>query len=174
MFDMLIMGSFSGSDFDFGSYSAVLKVIYALVRVLVSVVLLNLLIALMNNSFSAISERSGLEISMLRASIIVEQELLMSERRSETRDSFGNISTSWCDTVNVAVKQKSEAVLDKMASIESASKTNTRDSTDKQQTDIKRVEDQLKAISDKQQTDINSLSNQLEAIERLLMRVTAN
>jgi hypothetical protein len=167
MFDMLIMGTFSSSDFDFGPYTALLKVMYALARVLVSVVLLNLLIALMNNSFSAISERSDLEICMLRANMIMEQEQLMSAK--EKRDPrlfprYIHVLVKHGENVAVKAKTNDDAVMAKIHELSNR---------------FLQLELQIKAdmrvVMDRQQAEINEkVVKRLQHIEQLLTNTMAN
>jgi hypothetical protein len=88
MFNMLLLGNFDTSDYALGPYSILLKLLFVGSMLLVAIVLLNLLIAIMGNSYSRIKERQATELTALRTAILMELELDMSDADLQRKDWF--------------------------------------------------------------------------------------
>eukprot|EP00055_Hartaetosiga_balthica_P010180 m.42663 g.42663 ORF g.42663 m.42663 type:complete len:1323 (-) comp7069_c0_seq2:2542-6510(-) len=73
-------------QFDAGAFTVLLKLIFVVTMVLVPIVLLNLLIALMSDSYERIQDRATIEFYRLRAQIVHEQELFFSKNERLRRD----------------------------------------------------------------------------------------
>lgn len=76
---MLILGDYYVADFTTTPFYVAVRLIFATAMVFVSIVLLNLLIAIMGNSFERILESSEVEAALLRAKIILEMEIFIDE-----------------------------------------------------------------------------------------------
>eukprot|EP00050_Salpingoeca_kvevrii_P022764 m.131736 g.131736 ORF g.131736 m.131736 type:complete len:284 (-) comp9818_c0_seq6:189-1040(-) len=74
MFNMLLLGAFDTSTFVFGDYEELAQVLFVGGMVFTLIILLNLLIALMSDSYERIQDRAEIEFLMLRSRILVEQE----------------------------------------------------------------------------------------------------
>jgi hypothetical protein len=66
--------------FDQGPQHIALQIMFIISIVFVFIVLLNLLIAMMTNSYQDVASRTKMELTLLRAEIILEQELFMHEK----------------------------------------------------------------------------------------------
>jgi hypothetical protein len=77
-FSSFILSSFNTKDFAVGPFAIFLQMLFVITAVFVPVVLLNLLIALMNDSYEMVQDRSLMELNRLKAKIISEQELFLS------------------------------------------------------------------------------------------------
>lgn len=86
-FNMLLLGDFESDLFD-GEYVVLVRLLFVFTMVLVSIVLLNLLIAIMGDSYTRISEKADLEFQALRASILLEQELFMTRKERANPRNF--------------------------------------------------------------------------------------
>ncbi|EGD77421.1 hypothetical protein PTSG_08519 [Salpingoeca rosetta] len=73
MFNLLLLADFDLDTFD-GDYVVLLRILFVISMVLVPVVLLNLLIALMSDSYERIQDRADIEFQLLRARILREQD----------------------------------------------------------------------------------------------------
>eukprot|EP00668_Euglena_longa_P035059 GGOE01045031.1.p1 GENE.GGOE01045031.1~~GGOE01045031.1.p1 ORF type:complete len:444 (-),score=165.93 GGOE01045031.1:295-1626(-) len=87
-FNMVILGSFDTASFVAGPYSGLLQALFVVTMLLVTIVLLNLLIALMGDSYQRIQDRSGVELSLLRARIILEVEEFLSAKERANKEWF--------------------------------------------------------------------------------------
>jgi len=76
MYQSLLLGSFEYDDFNFLDYPMIAKFLFVLLTLFILVVLLNLLIALMSDSFERIKEREDQEYCYQRAKMIVDIEVL--------------------------------------------------------------------------------------------------
>eukprot|EP00039_Didymoeca_costata_P007489 m.100458 g.100458 ORF g.100458 m.100458 type:complete len:470 (-) comp13709_c0_seq2:78-1487(-) len=77
MYVYFVLGDYNDEDFDsITPFSGVVlgKVVFAIISIFVTIVLLNLLIAIMNDSYGIIKAKDGVEWRMQRAQIIVQQE----------------------------------------------------------------------------------------------------
>ncbi|EGD76101.1 serine/Threonine protein kinase [Salpingoeca rosetta] len=77
MFNMLLLAEFELDTFG-GTYAVLLRILFVISMVLVPVVLLNLLIALMSDSYERIQDRADIEFQLLRARYLRERELFLS------------------------------------------------------------------------------------------------
>ena len=75
MFRLLMLADLELLNFDAGRYTIPLKLVWVLTMILVPIVLLNLLIALMSDSYELIQDKAVVEFQRLRAQIIREQEI---------------------------------------------------------------------------------------------------
>ncbi|EGD75564.1 WD-40 repeat protein [Salpingoeca rosetta] len=82
MFNMLLLVDFDIATLG-GEYVVLVRIIFLLSMILVPVVLLNLLIALMSDSYERIQDRADIEFQLLRARILREQEAFMSEAKKK-------------------------------------------------------------------------------------------
>ena len=76
-FNMLLLADFDLGTFD-GEYTVLLRIMFVLSMIMTPIVLLNLLIALMSDSYERIQDRADTEFQLLRARLIREQEAFMS------------------------------------------------------------------------------------------------
>jgi hypothetical protein len=88
MFNMLILSAFERESIVRGPYQVLLHLIFVITMILVPIVLLNLLIALMSDSYEHIQDRSVQELLYLKATIILEQEQFMKEKELTRKDWF--------------------------------------------------------------------------------------
>jgi hypothetical protein len=112
MFKMLLLGDFDTDLFLLGEYVALLQVLFVFSMMLTLIILLNLLIALMSDSYSriqvtllhcpfsscssltprhdvAVQEQAEIEFLMLRARIVVSMEKLKSEKELRSANAAG-------------------------------------------------------------------------------------
>ena len=75
---IIINSDYSSADFVVGPYSILIQILFVISMVFVPIVLLNLLIALISDSFERIQDRAQMELTFLRAKIVVELELFLS------------------------------------------------------------------------------------------------
>ncbi|EGD80207.1 hypothetical protein PTSG_10886 [Salpingoeca rosetta] len=87
MFNMLLLADFDLATFD-GDYVVLLRILFVISMVLVPVVLLNLLIALMSDSYERIQDRADIEFQLLRARILHEQEKFMTKKEKRNPKLF--------------------------------------------------------------------------------------
>eukprot|EP00298_Acanthocystis_sp_HF-20_P006887 c16621_g1_i3.p1 GENE.c16621_g1_i3~~c16621_g1_i3.p1 ORF type:complete len:296 (+),score=86.73 c16621_g1_i3:23-889(+) len=100
VFNMLLFNVYDFNDFVVENKKAnnngenndseviIAKVIFSVSMILVSIVLLNLLIALMSDSYERIQDQSALEIQKLRAKILLEIEMFMTEEELNNQENF--------------------------------------------------------------------------------------
>eukprot|EP00049_Salpingoeca_infusionum_P015675 m.306947 g.306947 ORF g.306947 m.306947 type:complete len:1444 (-) comp15929_c0_seq1:219-4550(-) len=82
MFDMLVL---SNGDLDAftGPYKPLARLLFVLSMVVVPVVLLNLLIALMSDSYERIQDRADIEFQHLRARMVYKEERFMTNQQKQ-------------------------------------------------------------------------------------------
>lgn len=88
MFRLLLLVDFDVGTLAVGDYRLAIIVMFTLAMVLVPIVLLNLLIALMSDSYERIQDRARIEFQLLRARILLEMELFMSEEEKRREEWF--------------------------------------------------------------------------------------
>eukprot|EP00516_Mucochytrium_quahogii_P005543 CAMPEP_0203754062 /NCGR_PEP_ID=MMETSP0098-20131031/7719_1 /ASSEMBLY_ACC=CAM_ASM_000208 /TAXON_ID=96639 /ORGANISM=" , Strain NY0313808BC1" /LENGTH=1227 /DNA_ID=CAMNT_0050644915 /DNA_START=80 /DNA_END=3760 /DNA_ORIENTATION=+ len=77
MFNMLLLGDFDTGEFSDNSLKWLLRLLFVLSMIFIPIVLLNTLIALMSDSYERIKDEASSQYEMLRAKILVDQELLI-------------------------------------------------------------------------------------------------
>ncbi|EGD81722.1 WD-40 repeat protein [Salpingoeca rosetta] len=86
MFRLLMLSDLELLNFSAGSYTIPLKLVWVLTMILVPIVLLNLLIALMSDSYELIQDKAVVEFQRLRAQIIREQEIFFDRSAFQRKD----------------------------------------------------------------------------------------
>lgn len=76
VYQMLLLGEYDPSDFDEAANSITAKIAFVILSMAVLIILLNLLIALLSDSFEEIKERESMEFTMQRANLICHLEVL--------------------------------------------------------------------------------------------------
>ena len=94
-FNMLLLADFDLGTFD-GEYTVLLRIMFVLSMIMTPIVLLNLLIALMSDSYERIQDRADTEFQLLRARLIREQEAFMSASDKADPRLFPIGCTCWC------------------------------------------------------------------------------
>ena len=84
-FNMLLLADFDLATFD-GEYTVLLRILFVLSMIMTPIVLLNLLIALMSDSYERIQDQADLEFQYLRARILAEQEAWLSPEQRRSAD----------------------------------------------------------------------------------------
>ena len=77
-FNMLILGDFDGDAIDATNEYHVTRTVFVMSQFIVAIVLLNLLIAIMGNTYGVINDKEELEYYKLRAALLTELELFES------------------------------------------------------------------------------------------------
>lgn len=83
-FNMLILGDFDGAAIDGTNEYHVTRTVFVLSQFIVAIVLLNLLIAIMGETYGAINDKAELEFYKLRADLLVELEIFESPSSAST------------------------------------------------------------------------------------------
>jgi len=130
MFNMLLLVDYDTDGFVVGPYSILIQFIFVASMVVVPIVLLNLLIALMSDSYERIQDRAEIELQLLRATIILEQENFFSNSDFDNKKWFPPVlqvlvprgqnkptstSSQWQGVLN-ALKQKVDDKIDSLDS----------------------------------------------------------
>ena len=87
MFNLLVLSDFDADVF-VGPYVVLVRILFVLSMVVVPVVLLNLLIALMSDSYERIQDQADLEFQALQAGIIIKIEEFLSEKDKRDPEKF--------------------------------------------------------------------------------------
>jgi len=92
MYTVFLLGAYDPSDFELDGENDVIltSVVLVLMSLFTSIIMLNLLIALMGESFANIKARENEELALVRAGVIVEVEQYMS-KGGRTDERFPNI-----------------------------------------------------------------------------------
>jgi hypothetical protein len=86
-YNMLFLGDFDVGLLD-GEYTVLARVLFVLTMLFVAIILLNLLIAIMGDSYTRIQEKSEVEFLRLRATVLLEYELFMSPEELADQTKF--------------------------------------------------------------------------------------
>jgi len=89
VFNMLLLGSFTTDDFAQGRFTMLLRVFFTLSALIVPIILLNLLIAIMSDSYERVQDKAVNEFYLLRARIICNREAM------EAASFNGSIPHAW-------------------------------------------------------------------------------
>ena len=87
MFNLLVLGDFGVEVFT-GPYVVLVRLLFVISMMVVPVVLLNLLIALMSDSYERIQDKADVEFQMLQAGIILNIEEFLSEKEKNDPKKF--------------------------------------------------------------------------------------
>ena len=84
-FTMLILGGFDWKVDDFlqGDWQIAVQILFSLAMVFITIVLLNLLIAIMGNGYDTIQMEAAMQLSLIRAKMILKQEAFMNHDRNK-------------------------------------------------------------------------------------------
>eukprot|EP00054_Salpingoeca_dolichothecata_P029818 m.236650 g.236650 ORF g.236650 m.236650 type:complete len:1190 (-) comp26550_c0_seq4:31-3600(-) len=110
-FNMVVLGAFESDGFTVGRDDVLLRLLFIVSMVLISIVLLNIIIALMSDSFEKIASQSINELFFLRARLILELEQLLKSDKSKREPKWIHVLVPQGAGTNIATGAQWQGVL---------------------------------------------------------------
>jgi hypothetical protein len=161
-FNILILNNgYEPDELVYSGYAGIKMVLYIISMIFVPIILLNLLIALMSDSFENIQDRAFVELNMLRAKIIEEQKYglfsIFSKRLSKKEERYLHVVVPKGENRAKLPTQEYQGVLNAMKRDIGEVKADVKKQVDevkKQVDDVKKQVDDVKDEVKKQVDDV--------------------
>ena len=192
MFTLLVLGDFDADVFA-GPYVVLVRLLFVLSMVVVPVVLLNLLIALMSDSYERIQDQADIEFQALQAGIILKIEEFLSEKDKRDEEKFpkwlhalvpagkgngkGESGMAWQGVLNDikgqigAQQEQMQNEMDAVKTEVNAVKTEVNVEVHAVKTEVKADVNAVKVEVNAVKTEMATMSSELKEIHSLLSKL---
>eukprot|EP00911_Craspedida_sp_UC1_P001051 UC1_evm1s789 len=166
MFTLLVLGDFDADVFA-GPYVVLVRLLFVLSMVVVPVVLLNLLIALMSDSYEHIQDQADIEFQALQASIILKIEEFLSEKDRRDEEKF----PKWLHVLVPAGKGSGkgdsgmawQGVLNDIKGHIGAQQEQMQSEMDAVKTEVNAVKTEVNAVKTEVKAEVNTVKTEVKA-----------